>query len=314
MDVAEFEKECAHPQLVYYLITDQGYVRNKVFELARSQVEEGARSFDWRVYDLENDSETGLIEECLTLPWMSPRRWVFVRNPQRAGAALLEYLARPSDRTVLILESSRKPAAWPPAPVIETERTNPVTWLRRKAKSEGFELPRNAAQTLVELVGDDFSRLESELEKLLLRHWDSRRIDRDSVLEMAFPTKDVDVFSLIGALAARRAEEGLSILGRLLEGGMTPPQILAILHWNFRRLLVAQEWLQAGRSFDQILGKLKIWSYRGKERRVREMSSRRLREMLLRLHGTDRLVKSTSLDERALIERFVIDTCRTRAV
>lgn len=312
MNLAEFKRACRDPEPVYYLVGNQEYLRKKTFETVLEQVEEAARSFDWRAYDLESDSEAELVEECRTPPWMSPRRWLFVHNAQLAKTDLLQYLDEPSARTVLILEMPKKPARWPARPAIEMPASvDPVAWIRQRAEAEGYTVPKAAAQTLVELAGDDFQRLESELEKLLLFHLDSRRIDRDSVLAMTFPARDFDIFALIQALAAGRAKQALTVLGRLFESGMSAPQIIAMLHWSFRRLLVARELIDQRRRFDQIIKSLKIWSYRGKERQVRSMSPARLRRILLRLHQTDRLAKSTSLDERSLIERLIVDTCRS---
>ncbi len=315
MDLEAFRRDCAEPKPVYYLLGDQAYLRKKTFEAALEQVARGARTFDWRVYDLEKDSEAALVEECRTPPWMSPRRWLWVHNARLGGKDLLEYLGRPSPRTVLVLELEKKPAGWPAQPVVEMpSRTNAVAWVRQRAEAEGYRIDVAAARTMVELAGEDLQRLESELEKLFLLRLDQRRIDRDSVLGMVFPARDFDIFTLIGALAARDSSRALTILGRLFEAGMTPQAVLAMFHWNFRRLAVAREYLERGRPFDEILRKLKIWSYRGKEREVRQLSPRRLRQVLLRLQQTDRLTKTTSLDGRTLIERLVIDTCGTRPV
>ncbi len=310
VDYNEFKKSIADPSPVYFLKTDQDYLKKKVFELAREQVQEGARDFDWSVFDLERDSETDLANEARTLPWMSPRRWIFVRTASAAKGELAEILKNPPARTVLVLETDKTPPKSAKYPVIQMPaRSDPVAWIVKRAAEEGVKIGKDAAETLLELVGEDYQRLDSELEKLILLNWESRRIDKESVAEFATQTQHYDIFALVGALAARRAEEALPILGRLFEEGMAAPQIVATLAWNFRRLLVARELMDQRRPFYTIVKELKLWSYKGREREIRATSKERLAQLLLLLREADRLCKTTGGDEKSLLERLVIDTC-----
>ena len=95
MDFEEFQKHAVDPGTIYQLSGRDVFLRDSVFELARSQVSEEARSFDWGTYDLEQDSESDVVGEARTLPWMSPRRWVYIRNAHLAGKELKAYLKSP---------------------------------------------------------------------------------------------------------------------------------------------------------------------------------------------------------------------------
>lgn len=315
MDLKEFRASLERPDRAYILKTDQDYLKKQVFELAREQVDESARDFDWAVFDLTRDAPVDVVNAARTLPWMSPRRWIYVRSADSGGEALVEYLKDPAERTVLILEFLKKPPKGLKLPVIEMPpRADAVGWVLKRASDEGFQMAREAARTLTELVGEDFQRLDSELEKLMLFNFQERKIDRKSVLAMTSQAQHYDVFALVGALAGRRAEQALKILNRLFEEGMTPPQIVATLAWNFRRLLVARELLDRRKPFYAIVKELKIWSYRSREREIRSTSRERFAELLIRLREVDRLCKTTGGDEKALLERLVVDTCGSRTV
>ena len=86
----------------------------------------------------------------------------------------------------------------------------------------------------------------------------------DSVLEMTLQVREHDVFMLINALSKGKTASALRVLERLLSSGTTVPQIVSILYWNFKRVLVAREMLDQGRSFRSVLPELKIWSYRAR--------------------------------------------------
>ncbi|HSR51987.1 MAG TPA: DNA polymerase III subunit delta [Acidobacteriota bacterium] len=312
MDLKSFQKSLEKPHPAYHFKADQDYLRKKVFALCEAQVEEGGRSFDWKVFDLASDETSEVVATARTLPWMGDRRWIWVRNAEQGDQELGRYLKDPSARTVIVLESSRKGKGWPPKlPTIGSDsQLPPQQWVRERASEEGFEIERAAARRLVELSGDDLQRLDSELEKLFLYSLKDRKITEKAVSDMTLQAREYDIFALIGAVAEGDSRKALSILGRLFEAGNSPPAVLALLYWNFRRLLAAKELLEERRMrFWDVLKELKIWSYKGKERQVRSYSRAHLEKLLIRLRETDRLLKSTASDERAALERFILEAC-----
>ena len=311
MRFTEFQKSLAQPHSVYVVISTQDLFLKRVYDLCREQVAESAREFDWSVFDLEKDSAGEVVQTARTLPWVSKRRWVYVRDHAGSGSGLKAYLNRPAPRTVLILETKKRSKVWSRLPLIEFDKkVGPARWLRAWAKQEGYVLEPAAARSLVELVGDDLSRLRMELEKQFLACWESRRITSESVAEMTLESREYDVFNLIGAMAKGQSSAALLILNRLFEKGVNFSQILAMLYWTFRRLLVAREMLERGRSFQEVLRKLKIWSYRGQEGEVRRCSPDWIEGVLIRIRETDRACKSGVSEPRFHLERLLVDTCR----
>ena len=310
MDWTEFRESVASPPPAYLLISDQDYWKGKVYELCQGQVEERARSFDWSVFDLETDPVAGLVNVAKTLPWMSTRRWVYVKNADLGVENLTEYLVRPSPRTVLVLELKRRPRDWSGLPTVETpERNNSISWIVARVRKEGYQIENEAAQAMVELVGENYQQLDSELEKQFLCELETRKISLDSVLERTLQVREFDVFALIDAIAGRDASTALHVFDRLLDSGMTVPHVVSMLYWNFRRVLVAREMLDQGQPFRSILAKLKIWSYRGREREIRQYSHEFLEKILIYLCETDRLCKTTVSDSEAYLVRVIVDTC-----
>lgn len=311
MRFSEFQKSLAQPHPVYVVVSKQELFLKRVYDLCREQVEESARDFDWSVFDLEKDSVGVLVHAARTLPWVSKRRWVYVRDHAGSGSGLKAYLARPAPRTVLVLETKKRSRAWSRLPLVEFDkRVEPARWLRAWSKQEGYVLEPVAARALVELVGDDLGRLRMELEKQFLARWESRKITAESVAEMTLESREYDVFNLIGAMAEGQSSTALLILNRLVEKGINFSQILAMLYWTFRRLLVAREMLDQGRSFREVLRKLKIWSYRGQEGEVRRYPPEWIERVLIRIRETDRACKSGVSEPRFHLERLLIDTCR----
>lgn len=322
MTFKQFKESAREPDPVYLLVTDQDYLKEKMVSFCEAQVEEASRAFDWAVFDLAKDRTfdatervQNLINSARTLPWMNKRRWIYVRNAHAAEKELAGYLEHPAPQTVMVLESTRKIRAWAHLPTIEmSEGLNHVAWVTQMAQSAGYSIEPEAAETLVSLVGEELSRIENELEKQLLWSFDTKKITVDSVLALAVEARGRDVFELISAMAGRRTESALRILNRLMETGTSHQQILAMLYWNFRRLLVASEMLARGEAFYDVVKQLKIWSYKNHQQEVRRYSRIFLSGVLKRLRETDRLLKTSSTNPKMHLERVIIDTCRKGSV
>lgn len=313
MNFQEYKNSLKEPEPAYLIESDQDYVVGKIVELARNQVDEAARTFDWAVFDLNGDSVREVIDLAKTLPWLSARRWIHVKNAQEGKDALLQYLRNPSSRTVLILENSgRKGSLGKKIAAVQTDDSGAASrMIRARLQSEGFRFEPGAVDLLIELVGDDLLRLDMEVEKQILNNFEGKEITRESILKLTMEGRERDVFELISAIAERHAERALRILSQLIQAGMSPLQIQSMLYWNFKRLLVAREMLQRGQPFFPIVKELNIWSYKSRERDVRNYSLEYLRYVLMQLRLTDRLSKSTSADPQGQLQRLIIDTCRT---
>ena len=310
MNFSEFRNSIANPETVYLLVNAQDYLKNKVYGLCQKQVKRDARSFDWSVFDLDTDSVSKLLNVARTLPWMSRKRWVYAKNVDPFIKELSKYLANPSERTTLVLEVKRKPRPWSKFTTIELPGgTHPINWVIATAKREGYEIDFEVAEALVGLVGEDYQQLNLELEKQFLFELETRKITMDSVLEMTLQVREHDVFMLINALSKGKTASALRVLERLLSSGTTVPQIVSILYWNFKRVLVAREMLDQGRSFRSVLPELKIWSYKNREVQIRQYSHNILQQILIRLCEMDRLCKTTSSDSEAHLVRVIVDTC-----
>jgi len=124
----------------------------------------------------------GIVQAALTLPWLGDAGswWRAARTAQREvrrGARGLREGAEPVHRARapgrLVLDGTHwllralPAAAVVPAPALAGRAL--ATWLRAHAQAVGYELRDDAATLLVELSGDDLTRLVGEVEKARAR-------------------------------------------------------------------------------------------------------------------------------------------------
>lgn len=319
LTVKQFVQELSEPRPVYVVLTEQVYLQQRILEVCREQVDEAAREFDWAFHDLSGEKgrraadevrqEVNRVLETLRMfPWCGVRRWVYVRNAHLGEKFFSSYVASPVQHSVLVLETPQKIPAWSSLPTVtESIEGREAQWLQSKARKEGFQLEREAAEVMVDRVGNDLQSLTAELEKLMLFCWERRRITPEDVLEVIANVRERDVFELIAAIAENDRAKVLRLLNRLFDSGLQAPQLIGLLYWNFKRLLALRERLEAGDRFEDALAELKLWSFKGRKGTVLEYSRSRLRELVLRLREADGLAKSGGPAIQAHLERLLID-------
>jgi len=77
-----------------------------------------------------------------------------------------------------------------------------VGWVRERARAAGLDLAPDAAQALVDLVGEDLSRLAAEVEKASLYAGSDRRVSQEVVRALAGETRSRQYWELTQALIA----------------------------------------------------------------------------------------------------------------
>jgi DNA polymerase III subunit delta len=102
-----------------------------------------------------------------------------------------------------------------------------VGWLRERARASGLDLAPAAAQALVDLVGEDLSRLAAELEKASLYAADDRKVSEDAVRALAGETRTRQYWELTQALEEARRADAVRVASQLLASGDEPLIMLA---------------------------------------------------------------------------------------
>jgi DNA polymerase-3 subunit delta len=100
-------------------------------------------------------------------------------------------------------------------------------WLRERARAAGLDLAPEAAQALVELVGEDLGRLSAELEKAALFAAGERGVSEEHVRALAGQTRGRQYWELTQALEEARRADALRLTTELLEAGDEPLVLLA---------------------------------------------------------------------------------------
>ncbi|MBU1332879.1 MAG: DNA polymerase III subunit delta [Gammaproteobacteria bacterium] len=223
-------------------------------QFSERQVFNAEANFDWG----------NLLQAGASMSLFADKRLLELRLPSgkpgdKGAAALLEYLARPPEDTVLLislpkLDGSTQKSKWAKA-LIEGPHSQfiqiwPVDahqlpqWIRQRLSQAGLSASQEAVDMIAVRVEGNLLAAAQEIEKLKLLA-DGNQIDASTVHASVADSARFDVFGLIDAALNGEAAHALRMLEGLRGEGVEPPVILWALAREIRLLAgIAQQFAQ----------------------------------------------------------------------
>ena len=85
-------------------------------------------------------------------------------------------------------------------------------WTEELVESKGHSISQKALILLVDHIGNDLSRIENEIEKMLINLGDRKAITEEDVEKYVGVSKDFNAFELQGALATKNLSKAIRII------------------------------------------------------------------------------------------------------
>ncbi|RMF84249.1 MAG: DNA polymerase III subunit delta [Nitrospirae bacterium] len=284
--------------------------------------------------DAAEASPSEVVAHAETLPMLSPRMTVVVEGIERwlarGGGAeeegpppsldpLLDYLEAPNPTTTLCLLAAkldgrsratrrlRDRCLHLEAKATPADAARWCAWVARRA---GVRLERGAGELLVDHLGLDLARLETEVERLALLVEAGGTVTRELAEQQVAPALP-GVWDFVGSLAARDRRRALTTLHGLLASGEVPFRLLGLVAWQVRQLLRARAALDRGRPRDEVARELRLYGHRADRlfRQAARFTEAELRAAHARLTRADLEMKGRGLGPELALEQVVLDLC-----
>lgn len=288
----------------------------------------GSEDFNFNVVYSREMPASELVNLCQTLPFMSEKRMVIVKEFDAYKAAdleeLLPYLNDPSPSTCLVMLSnqgrfekknivSAVEAHGAVTRIFSLRDGEIISWVTGKAREKGMSMHPDAAQMLWQIVGNDLQKIANELDKVQISVKDKKSITPEDVKAVVGDFREYTSFDLADAIGAKNREKALIILSRLVQEGEAPVGLLASIAWSFRRLAQAKSLEAAGTSADDILKRVRppVIFHQAKQfkEQMRCYSLAELREVFPVLLAADNTLKSSGTAGRLVLERMILRLC-----
>ena len=310
------------PKCIYVLYGDDAYLQDAHRkEITDGVVGEADRQLCVSAFDASAELAT-VLDELRTLPFLSPRRLVIVRDADAFVSAHREALEKflqspPSAATLLLTVASWRSntrLAKLVAKIGEAidcavpEKGNLGRWLAKAAARRDKKIAPDAAQLMAQWVGRNLAALDSEMEKLSLYVGDRPAITVQDVSILVTASAGPAAFDLTNAITDGNPTAALKALAGMLQTRGEEFRTLGLIAWHLRRATLAKEKLAAGTSQREALPRMPPQQARAFAAMLNRRPLSAFREDFRRLIRADLAMKSGTTPAGAMQE-LVVGLC-----
>lgn len=314
---------------VYLLVGEDAHRMQGVVDFLRKKLlGEAGDAFNFHGYDGEDVEVGAVIQQALSYPMMCPHQVISVK---RAGAlvsdadseiGLIKYLESPADETVMILMSEKADGRkkWVKAcksagffyDFSPPRGGDLVGWVLRTARDKGLDMSQDIAELLIELVGNDLTALDGEIQKLsLLSSEADTPLDEAELLKVILAQRPVDPFELVKLLGPGQSIAGLRVYHDYLAEGRSPYELAPLLIWRIKQVAQVAALRREGLGDRQIPTVLGASPYAVKQalETVDRWGDRVVGRALIACARCESDMKSSPLGAEQVLERAILDIC-----
>lgn len=247
-------------------------------EIKKSIISEAATNFDYQVFEGEKLDMNSLIESCETLPMLSDRRLVVLKDLSESDEEeLLKYTENFPDSCILLIVNEnidkrkkffKRTKSYELTTLTEPELKSFITNRLKKheltAKStiinkwirySGY-LDANSDYTLY-----DF---DSDIEKVA-NYASAEELTWEDIFEVVGTNLESHIFTLLDAVSAGKSSDALLILDSLLSHGENEYKVIHMLNSQLEIMLAVKEMQEDGLTSKQMADLIKVHPFRIKK-------------------------------------------------
>ena len=223
--ISDWKKHKYKP--LYWLEGEEEYFIDKVMEYAETQIlNESETAFNLTVFYGKHAEWPNIINACRRYPMFAERQVVLLKEAQqmRDIERLEPYIENPLASTIFVVSYKEKKVDGrtrlakllkEKGVVLTTKKlydNQLPEWTEELIQSKGHTISSKALMLLVDHIGNDLSRIENEVDKILINLSDRKNITEDDVEKYVGVSKDFNVFELQAALATKNLPRAIQII------------------------------------------------------------------------------------------------------
>ncbi|MFB0554840.1 MAG: DNA polymerase III subunit delta [Phycisphaerae bacterium] len=264
-----------------------------------------------------------VLDELRTTPFLTDKRVVLVKDADKfisENRPLLEkYFDKPYPTGRLILTVSN----WQPRTNLAKKLSNvgklikvtqpkrselPQRLIKYANDAHDTKLSREAAELLIELTGDELTRLYSEIDKLALFADTEKVITPKHIESLIGHNRLFNAFAVIDAVIAGNPGRAVERLrGMFAKDKSAEFTVVGAFAFHFRRMFDAKVLLNKGVRSGEVANRFRIWSNRDRFfAQLRQMSLKQIGEYLQQLAETDYAIKTGQTKAKVAMEQLVL--------
>ncbi len=239
------------------------------------------REFNENSFSLNLDSNLrSALAAAEQLPMMSPRRVVRITDVRISMTGVRDtiveddepvlsaYLSDPAPNAVVIFIADELNAVRKMGKLLrdktaafEFKRLDDrqlYEWARVRIEEAAAEIDEPTLRHLIARTGPDVRRLTNEINKLAAAALPGTRISSGLIDSLVPNSRELDNFEITKHLVDGSRSKAISSLRKILDDGTEPLQLLGLIAYNYRTLLIAKELMSRGADRREVTGAIRL--------------------------------------------------------
>lgn len=264
-----------------------------------------------------------VLDDLRTAPFLTDKRVVLVRDADDFVSENRQLLEKyfdnpcPTGRLILVVKTwsgSTKLAKKLPkvgrliSVAQPSRRELPQRLIGYASDAHGKKLSYSSAQLLIELTGDELTRLYSEIDKLALYADAEKNIEPRHIEALIGHNRLYNAFAVIDGIIANNPAVAVERLrGMFSQDKSAEYTVVGAFAFHFRRMFNAKVMLDKGTHPKQIAKILRIWGdTNGFFAQLRQRSLRQIGRYIQQLAETDYAIKTGRANAKVAMEQLVL--------
>ena len=307
-------------------------VEKKSNEIVESYLNEKKDDFNYVKYNLYDTSFNQIIEEALTMPFISEKKAIVVKNAfiftgekvskdiQPNNEQVNEFLEKYDGENFIIFEvyqnklderkkitkTLKKTSKL--AKVEQMSEQEIKNWIKNKLHENFKDIKQDALDLFIELTGINFNIVSQELEKIILFLGERTTINKKDVEEIINRSLEQNVFLLAEYIQKGEKYKAIQLIKDLIVMKEEPIKLLALISSNYRLYYQCKILSRKGYSGQQIAKTINVHPYRVKLalNQVKHYQLTHLLNIIDQCAETDYKLKSSYMDKQLILELFIL--------
>jgi DNA polymerase-3 subunit delta len=212
---------------IYWLEGEEDYFIDKVVYYAEHNIlSESEASFNLSVFYGKDSSWSDIVNACMRYPMFADRQVVILKEAQqmRDLAKLEGYIEKPLGSTIFVVSHKEKKVDGrsrmakllkEKGEILSTKKlyeNQLPEWTTELVQTKGYSIQQKAVLLLVDHIGNDLSRIDNEIDKLLVNLGSRKSITEDDIEKYVGVSKEYNPFELQNALAKKDVVKAIKIV------------------------------------------------------------------------------------------------------
>ena len=307
-------------------------VEKKRNEIVESYLNEKKDDFNYIKYNLYDTSFNQIIEEALTMPFISEKKAIVVKNAfiftgekvskdiQPNNEQVNEFLEKYDGENFIIFEvyqnklderkkitkTLKKTSKL--AKVEQMSEQEIKNWIKNKLHENFKDIKQDALDLFIELTGINFNIVSQELEKIILFLGERTTINKKDVEEIINRSLEQNVFLLTEYIQKGEKYKAIQLIKDLIVMKEEHIKLLALITSNYRLYYQCKILSRKGYSGQQIAKTINVHPYRVKLalNQVKHYQLTHLLNIIDQCAETDYKLKSSYMDKQLILELFIL--------